>query len=471
MKKWKKLLSVGLAFAAAFLFTESSIGINAAIFSSISVLFLRIAYREIPNSRLLLIALPHLGIALFLSLYPQLLSKVFWYFSFGIMWTAAAVDLRPILIPLQALASIIVSPFKSLKADADSPASNATTSLESSPSVNVDNQGTPKALAYLLAALIVTIFVLLYVSANPVLQSYVEDLNFEYLNVQMLQNIVWYLLAFYGLIVLYPSDVLIKRSQKDLSLKAEDYKPEAQGEFRTGITSLWVLSAILLLVNGVDIFVLLSGHLPEGLSYAEFVHQGFYTLLFSIVLAILLILFFFRGALNFHPQLEKLRKAARMWLFQNLALTAITGAKLFMYIGAYGLSYLRITVLLCLLCVSIGLLLSFKKIQEHFKNTRFFNQMALYAYFAAFFFALMPYDLIITRYNLAYVKNPDLNYLVHLPQPDHQSIYQYALENKYDSYYINYSSSRLVNIKEQFTKHQNWREWNLYSAQMSKHQL
>lgn len=475
MKDYQKFFPLIIALVAAFLFTESGIGINAAIFSALSAVFIRYRYREISNSRFLFIIAPNLLTALFIMLFPQLLSKVFWFISYGIMWTAAAVDLRPILLFWQAIISIFQSPFKTIapssKAVSAAPSSadcQSTDSGEAKPATEAQNQkGIPKFLAYILALFIIGLFSMLYISANPVIQNYLIDIRFDWLNMRMLYNSFWYLLLFYGLVILYPNKALQKRNKTPLKLNADEYAPEAQGEYLAGKVSLWALSGILLLMNGMDLFILISGRLPEGMSYSEFVHQGFYTLIFSIVLAILLILFFFRGALNFHETVEKLRLASRVWLYQNLLLVIITCSKLFMYIGAYGLTYLRITVFLCLLCVLVGLLLSFRKIKQQYRNWLFFNQMALYAYGFTFVIALIPYDTIISRYNLSQIDDPDIYYLLRLDRPDLEAISKYSSQIPLDSMV----HQRLKNREEAMAYQAevcDWREWNLYTENQKK---
>ncbi|MGB0979780.1 MAG: hypothetical protein ACPGVV_10315, partial [Croceimicrobium sp.] len=152
MKDYQKFFPLIIALVAAFLFTESGIGINAAIFSALSAVFIRYRYREISNSRFLFIIAPNLLTALFIMLFPQLLSKVFWFISYGIMWTAAAVDLRPILLFWQAIISIFQSPFKTIapssKAVSAAPSSAEGQSIDSGeakPTTEAQNQkGIPK---------------------------------------------------------------------------------------------------------------------------------------------------------------------------------------------------------------------------------------------------------------------------------------------------------------------------------------
>ena len=76
--KIRPYLSWTLAISAALLFDDVSYGLNASIFSSLSVLALLFLYSEIPLQRKALAILPHLCIALYLSLYPQALSVFFW---------------------------------------------------------------------------------------------------------------------------------------------------------------------------------------------------------------------------------------------------------------------------------------------------------------------------------------------------------------------------------------------------------
>lgn len=460
MKKHKQIMVLALAFIAAYLFTGVYMGLNALLFSLVSVAAARFLFREVPTLRFVLISLPILLSGLFIALYPQPLTKVYWCFSFGFMWTALAVDLRPLLIPFQALLSIIQSPFTTLFQNKDKSAETTTANQGSNKSIT-------KALAVIMSALIIGLFVMLYASANPVLQEYFMVIDWDFINMQTLVRAFWYSVLFYGLLVIYPNKALARRNASPLQLDPEKYTNMETGEYQTGMISLWALSGILFLMNIMDVVLLSGGALPSGISYSSFLHQGFYILLASIALAILLILFFFRGTLNFHPQKGRVQLAAKVWLAQNALLGLVTAWKLFLYVGAYGLTYNRIWVLLCLLCVGVGLYLSLLKIKHSQHNWRFFNQMGLTAYIAGLLFSLLPYDLIISRYNLSYMEQVDYHYLINLDQPDLYYMLEKSQEDaQYNYQYMQSNIEDRIEYMGRIYGGGSWRQWNLYSSSL-----
>lgn len=451
---------VALAFIAAYLFTGVYMGLNTLLFSLVSTAAARFLYQKVSILRFTLITLPFLLSGLFIALYPQPLTKVYWCLSFGFMWTALAVDLRPLLIPFQALISIIQSPFTTLFQNKDK-------AIDATQTNQTPNKSITKALALVMSTLIIGLFVMLYASANPVLQEYFLVIDWDFINMQTLVRTFWYAVLFYGLLVIYPNKAIARRNANTLYLVPEKYTNMETGEYQTGMISLWALSGILFLMNIMDVILLGGSELPYGISYSSFLHQGFYILLASIVLAILLILFFFRGTLNFHPQKSRVQLAAKVWLAQNALLGLVTAWKLFLYVGAYGLTYNRIWVLLCLLCVGVGLYLSFQKIKYSQHNWRFFNQMGLTAYIAGLLFSLLPYDLIISRYNLSYMEQVDYHYLINLDQPDLYFMLEKCQEDaQYNYQYMQSNIEDRIEYMGRIYGSGSWLQWNLYSSRL-----
>ncbi|MEN0004981.1 MAG: DUF4153 domain-containing protein, partial [Bacteroidota bacterium] len=104
-----------------------------------------------------------------------------------------------------------------------------------------------------------------------------------------------------------------QRSFKLLALKHE---------YRLGLLTLALLNGVVLLFNITDlryVWIDYSNTSPQELS--QYVHEGTWLLLFTIALAIAIVLYFFRRNLNFFPNNDFLKALAGIWLFQNLVLT------------------------------------------------------------------------------------------------------------------------------------------------------
>ncbi|HEY0977772.1 MAG TPA: DUF4153 domain-containing protein, partial [Flavobacteriales bacterium] len=121
-------------------------------------------------------------------------------------------------------------------------------------------------------------------------------------------------------------------------------------EMRMGLLLLVLVNALLAVVNVIDIHWLWFGYtVPEGGSLKEFVHQGTWLLVVSILLGMAIILHLFRGNLNFHPRKEVLQRWAMLWLVQNFILGISVCLRNSYYIGFHGLAYKRIGVMVFLL--------------------------------------------------------------------------------------------------------------------------
>jgi hypothetical protein len=174
-----------------------------------------------------------------------------------------------------------------------------------------------------------------------------------------------------------------------------------KNEFRIGFTSLLLLNILLLFINFLDIkYVWLGFTFSEDVRLSAYVHQGAGLLIFSIILAMLVLLFFFRGNLNFYQGNKSLRYGAYLWIFQNLFLVVSVFIRDYYYISHFGLAYKRLGLLFFLVMVIIGLLTVFAKI--HFKKTAYYL-LRINAWAAIFLMvaaSTVHWDYNIAKYNL-----------------------------------------------------------------------
>ena len=138
-----------------------------------------------------------------------------------------------------------------------------------------------------------------------------------------------------------------------------------KNEFTTGIISLVLLNTLLLLVNIIDFeYVWLGSAYNKDTDLSAYVHEGAGLLILSIILSMFLLLFFFRGNLNFYKKNKWLRYGAYLWIFQNSFLVLSVFMRDYYYISHYGLAYKRIGLLFFLAMVLTGLFTIFIKIHN-----------------------------------------------------------------------------------------------------------
>lgn len=122
-------------------------------------------------------------------------------------------------------------------------------------------------------------------------------------------------------------------------------------------TTLVLLNGLFAVQNLFDFtYVWLDGQLPPGLTHAQYVHRGSYTLIATAMLAALLILFALRkGSATAASPI--VRKLVYLWLAQNMLLVASSAARTLSYVDDYGMTLWRLSGLIWMALVATGLLL------------------------------------------------------------------------------------------------------------------
>jgi hypothetical protein len=262
---------------------------------------------------------------------------------------------------------------------------------------------------------------MIYRSANPVFKNYTDQLKLDFISWEWIRFVVggWILLyAFFNQVDI---PFLIQKDQEGSdNLNAGEYSssillPRTNYENTTGIILFTMLNILLLLLNIIDINTLwISSVLPEGVTHSELVHQSIGLLITSIIIAISVILYFFRGSLNFYPSNNTIKILTYLWIIQNVLLVITTIYKNQLYIDAYSLTYKRIGVYIYLLLTLIGLITTFLKVYQVKSNWYLFRKNGWIFYSILIVSGFLNWDLIITRYNINYSKELDNFYLLEL---------------------------------------------------------
>ncbi|MBO9199106.1 MULTISPECIES: DUF4153 domain-containing protein [Niastella] len=183
-----------------------------------------------------------------------------------------------------------------------------------------------------------------------------------------------------------------------------------KNENTTGIISLVLLNMLLLLVNIIDVnFLWLHFQYKEGLPVYKMVHEGTELLIVSIVLAMAILLFFFKGNLNFYKRNKWLKYGAYAWIVQNAMLVSSVFLRDYYYILKHGLAYKRIGVLFFLLMVLVGLVTVFLKIWNKRTNYFLFRVNAWAGIVVLVLATTIHWDEFIAGYNLKRKNTVDLD--------------------------------------------------------------
>jgi len=181
-----------------------------------------------------------------------------------------------------------------------------------------------------------------------------------------------------------------------------------KSEYNAGVFLLITLNALLLLINVIDIDTVWFNFVWDGQTLKEFVHEGTYLLILSILISIALVLYFFRGNLNFYKQNKWLKILSYIWICQNAVLALSVMMRNYWYIEYFALAYKRIGVIVFLLLTIFGLYTVFVKISQRKSAFYLFKINAFTWFIALILTAAIPWDSLIAKYNFA---NADQSYL------------------------------------------------------------
>lgn len=198
------------------------------------------------------------------------------------------------------------------------------------------------------------LFLGLFAMANPIISDFLDNIQVGGLTGDDIARVI-----FWGFVFVCTWSTLRPRRTKSMFRQLVDSEP---GRI-PGVTIASVIMSLVLfnllfgLQNGLDLAYLWGdAQLPTEFTLAEYAHRGAYPLVVTALLAGLFII------VATHPKSELAgNKAIRwlviLWIAQNLLLLASTVERTFMYVDAYSLTVLRISALLWMGLVGIGLVL------------------------------------------------------------------------------------------------------------------
>ncbi len=187
-------------------------------------------------------------------------------------------------------------------------------------------------------------------------------------------------------------------------------KTGLKAEFRSAFLLLVGLNFVLLIVNALDVINVWFGFDWEGGYLKQFVHEGTWLLIFSILISIAIVLFYFRRNLNFLRKNKGLKIVTYVWLIQNIVLAVSVLIRNMHYIDYFNLAYKRIGVIFFLVAVIVGLIIVIVKIRN--PKTAFFllryNALSVYLIFLSMSF--FNWDVIIARHNFNHFDTAFVHY-------------------------------------------------------------
>jgi hypothetical protein len=170
-------------------------------------------------------------------------------------------------------------------------------------------------------------------------------------------------------------------------------------EYKVGVFLLVLLNLTLLVVNVLDVYWVWFNFNWNGQYLKQFVHEGTYLLILSILCSIAIVLYFFRGNLNFYGKTNLLRSLSYVWITQNALLTVSVAVRNLHYIHYFALAYKRIALLIFLLLTLYGLYTVYRKVSGKKSSFYLFRRNFLAMYVVLVLSSLINWDNVIAKYN------------------------------------------------------------------------
>jgi uncharacterized integral membrane protein len=264
--------------------------------------------------------------------------------------------------------------------------------------------------AVVVAILIVLLFFVMYRSTNVLFKELTKHINLDWISWK------WCFFTLIGSVLVYGIFYLRKfggigedshkyqrnlENREDANANWGDSLMSMDNERFLGILLFALLNILVLFVNGVDLlFQFGDGKMPEGITYTSYVHQGIGLLLVNVLLAMGLVLFFFRGRINFDKGYSTIRILAILWLTQNILMLFFMAGRNNLYTEMFGMTYKRIGVYFYLLLTAIGVATTIIKVYSKKTNTWLFR-INTWLFFSVFVFSsLVSWSRFITWYSL-----------------------------------------------------------------------
>lgn len=442
----KNLVTIICAILFSTLFYQQNIGINLSLFTVLTIIVLRIKnFESFKNKTTILTAIGYIITGISVFMYKSDLSIIANIIAFFTLVGTISEHKSSIYIQwINGVYTTIVAAF-SLYYD------SLNSEVENVQRKKINYVHWLKIIG--IPAIVLIIFIYLYRNGNPMFDELISKIDFSFVNFQ------WILFSVLGYYLFYNITNTIKIepiTSNDLktgnTLEKSDLKfiaPEKlQNEKQLSVVLMLLLNALIIIFLITDFLHLSEIHKMVASQLSEQVHTGVNALIISNLLAIVIILYFFRGNLNFFNKNRVLKNLTFLWIFLNLTVVITTAIKNIEYIVSFGFTYKRIGVLFFLTATSVGLITTFFKVSKIKNLWYLFRKNTQIAFVILLISSTINWDKIITYYNINYADQIDLNYLIDLSNNNTFLLKDYVEKNE-----INTRREILIN-----TKHYNYIE-------------
>ncbi|WP_044403442.1 DUF4173 domain-containing protein [Lacinutrix sp. Hel_I_90] len=315
-------------------------------------------------------------------------------------------------------------------------------------------------------------FILLYKNGNPIFSEIIEKIDFSFIN---LHWILLTVLGFYLFNNLIQPVTIEPATQTDLNTKnnlvpSENSSEEKLNkESQLGTVLLTLLNILIVFYIITDLSYLLSAANTTTAAHLSIqLHNGINALIASILVAIITIILFFRGDLNFYKKNKMIKSLTYVWILLNVILVALIAIKNLDYSTSFGFTYKRIGVLVYLVLTLVGLITTFYKVFS-IKNLWYLFRINTQLAFAMIVVcSAVNWDKTITNFNINHAVLLDMDYLINLSNSNAIILKEHASHSKLSTVIETRINTKFKNYTEAIEA-RNWQEFTLINFKEDLH--
>ena len=270
---------------------------------------------------------------------------------------------------------------------------------------------------FLVPIVLIIVFIFIYKASNPVFEKMITKVGEAISDawIYVFQDFDFLILLTFLIGLLISSFLLIRIKNKWIAEKDKNSSDKLlrtrtkkvihfrmnalKNEYKAAIFLLFALNILILLLNCMDVYWVWLNFEYEGQYLKQFVHEGTYLLILSIIISMGIVLFFFRANLNFYSRNKFLTYLSYIWLAQNAFLVISVAIRNFIYISHFALAYKRIGVFIFLILTLFGLLTVILKVKKKKSTFYLFRTNSLALLIILLISSSINWDVIIAKYN------------------------------------------------------------------------
>lgn len=324
-----------------------------------------------------------------------------------------------------------------------------------------------------------SIFALLFVSANPLLEKWISLVNpGNPVSIISFGRALFWIAA---ISIVWPFVHIWWRARTEVvespaETVEQEYQAPSQFADFFGVATILrslILFNLLFAAQTVLDAIYLWGNvaLPADITYAAYAHHGAYPLILTALLAAGFVLAAMRPG-GPAEQSKVIRPLVYLWVAQNVLLVASSILRLDLYVQIYLLTYWRVAAFIWMLLVALGLLLIVARIALQRSNEWLIhvNLIALTA--TLYICSMINFAAIIADYNVGHSREAaakgvqiDMNYLVQLG-PQALPALDRAIQMRGAD--PNLVSGRNSLVEQQRKDMESWRSWGFRSWRLQR---